>query len=260
MTTTDHEFAGGEATAHIACDTGNQHDQRERHIEGKDGHERCCGHGPQPAVLQRARADPVSRVDDNGRDCRLDAVEDPRHHRDLAKGDVDPGQANQDEQRGQYEQYAGNHPAPGAVHEPTDVGGQLLCLGAWQQHAVVQRVQEPLLADPAPALDQFLVHDRDLPGGPTKTDEAQLEPEQECFEQSDRPLNRLRWWLFAHCRGAINHFALPHSRKPSEGHRRCPRRPLSVDRHRQCFVSSPRGHVRYLVLPRAGCLPHPGSE
>ena len=41
-------------------------------------------------------------------------------------------------------------PAPGAVHQPADVGRELLRLRAGQHHAVVQRVQEAPLADPAP--------------------------------------------------------------------------------------------------------------
>ena len=53
-------------------------------------------------------------------------------------------------------------PPQRAVHQPADVDGELLRLGAGQQHAVVERVQEPLLADPAAPLDQLAVHDRDL--------------------------------------------------------------------------------------------------
>jgi hypothetical protein len=47
-------------------------------------------------------------------------------------------------------------PAPGAVHQPADVGGELLRLWSGQQHAVVERVQEAAFADPAPFLDQLL--------------------------------------------------------------------------------------------------------
>jgi hypothetical protein len=36
---------------------------------------------------------------------------------------------------------------------------------ARQQHAVVERVEEPLLADPLLFLDKDAVHHRDLPGG-----------------------------------------------------------------------------------------------
>ena len=63
----------------------------------------------------------------------------------------------------------GDDAAPRAVHQPADVDGELLRLGAGQQHAVVERVQEALLAEPAPALDQLAVHDRDLPGRAAET-------------------------------------------------------------------------------------------
>jgi hypothetical protein len=43
---------------------------------------------------------------------------------------------------------------------------ELLRLGTGQQHAIVERVQEPRLGNPAPALDQLLVHDGDLSGPP----------------------------------------------------------------------------------------------
>ena len=65
---------------------------------------------------------------------------------------------------GQDEQDAGDQPAAGAVEQPAGVDGQLLRLGAGQQHAVVQRVQEPLLADPALLVDQLVLHHRDLAG------------------------------------------------------------------------------------------------
>ncbi len=154
-----------------------RHDGRERGVEGEDGNEGCSRDAPHPAVLQRPRADAVRGVQHQRRHGRLDAVEDAGHPRHVAEAQVDPAQGDQDEQRGQHEQRAGDDAAPGAVHQPADVGGQLLRLGAGQQHAVVQRVQEALLADPAAALDQFAVHDGDLPGRAAEADEPQLQPE-----------------------------------------------------------------------------------
>jgi hypothetical protein len=101
---------------------------------------------------------------------RLDAVEHPRHHGQVAKGDIDPGQQHQHQQRGQDEQPASDEAAPGTVQQPADVGRQLLRFRAGQQHAVVERVQEPALADPAAPLDELGMHDRDLPGGSAEAD------------------------------------------------------------------------------------------
>jgi hypothetical protein len=74
------------------------------------------------------------------------------------------------------------------MHQPADVGGKLLRLGAGEQHAVVERVQEPLLADPAPPVDQLAVHDGDLSGRPAKTDESQLEPKAQGLPKWHRKL------------------------------------------------------------------------
>ena len=44
------------------------------------------------------------------------------------------------------------------MQQPADVGGQLLGLGAGQQHAVIHGVQEPALADPPLLIDQHPLH------------------------------------------------------------------------------------------------------
>src|SRR5689334_22404181 len=63
------------------------------------------------------------------------------------------------------------------MHQPTNVGSQLLGRGTGQKHAVVERVQEARFGDPATPLHQLLVHDGDLPRGAAEADETQLEPE-----------------------------------------------------------------------------------
>ncbi|MCY1235043.1 hypothetical protein D9M72_476470 [compost metagenome] len=181
MAAAEREHLGRPSRAEVADEAGGQHDRRKRRIEREDGDEGRGGDAPHPPVLQRAAADAVRRVQHQRGDRRLDAVEDAGHHRHVAEAQVDPRQRDEDEQRGQHEQGAGHEAAARAVHEPADVGGQLLRLGAGQQHAEVQRMQEALLADPAPPLDQLRMHDRDLPGGPAETDEAELEPEAKRF-------------------------------------------------------------------------------
>ena len=86
---------------------------------------------PKCAVFERARADAVGRLHHDGRHRGFDAVKDARHPGSyIAIGDVHPRQAHQHEQRGQHKQATRHHAAPGAVHEPADVGGQLLRLRA----------------------------------------------------------------------------------------------------------------------------------
>jgi hypothetical protein len=134
---------------------------------------------PTRVVLQCPRTDAVGGLNTIAVTGRLDAVEQPGHQWRLAEGDIDPGQGDQDEQRGQHEQHTGDDATPGTVHQPADVGRQLLGFRPGQHHAVVEGVQEAPLGNPATLLDQFLMHHRNLPGRPAKAHEAELEPEQE---------------------------------------------------------------------------------
>ena len=204
MAATGLEALGRNAAADVAEQGGAAHDQRKRQLEREDRNESCSSDRPQNAVLQRARADAMRRLHDDRRHRRLDAIEEARHQRHIAERDVDPRQHDEDHERRQHEEAAGDDPAPGAMLQPADVGGQLLRLGARQHHAVVQRVQEAALGNPAPALDQLLVHHGDLPGRPAEADEAELEPEAKRLPETQglRPLKGRR------CSG-VDHHALP---------------------------------------------------
>jgi hypothetical protein len=70
--------------------------------------------------------------------------------------------------------------APGAVHQPADVGGELLRLRAGQQHAVVQRMQEAPRSrrSSGASLDQLVCMIAICPGRAAEADEAELEPEE----------------------------------------------------------------------------------
>jgi len=125
----------------------------------------------------------MPRSQHDGGNGRLDAVQQPGHRRHLPESHVAPTQRNQQQQRRQHEQAAGYQPTGGAVHQPADVGGQLLCFRTWQHHAVIQRVQKALLGNPAPLFDQFAVHQRNLPGRAAKADAAQLQPIRGGFSQ-----------------------------------------------------------------------------
>jgi hypothetical protein len=176
MATTDHKDVGVKLAAEISDQRSGQHDGGEGHIQREDRHERRRRDAPQPVVFQGAAAYAVRRVQDQCRHGRFDAVKDARYHGQGAKSDVYPRQRHQNEKRRQYKQSPRDDAAPGAVHEPADVDGELLRLGPGQQHAVVQGVQKPLFTDPAFLLDQLGVHDGDLPGRAAKTDETELEP------------------------------------------------------------------------------------
>ena len=55
---------------------------------------------------------------------------------------------------------------------PADPRGQLLCFGTGQQVAEIERLEVLVFADPTALLDQFAVHQRDLPCGAAEAEEA----------------------------------------------------------------------------------------
>ena len=67
------------------------------------------------------------------------------------------------------------------MHQPANVGGELLCLRPWQHHAIVERMQKPCVGYPAFSFHQILMHDGDLPGGAAEADEAEFQPVPEGF-------------------------------------------------------------------------------
>ncbi len=181
-----------------------QNDQGKRDIESEDGYERCCRDHPQHRMFQGPRTDAVRGLHHDGRDGRFDAVEQSRHKRYMPECDIQPRQADQDEHRGQKEQHAGDHAAPGLVQQPADIGCQLLRLRSRQNHAEIKCVQEALFRYPAPALDQLLMHDRDLTGRPAEADKPHFQPKPKSLAEADR-----RGGLCRHLSIFVRHVMIP---------------------------------------------------
>src|SRR5437868_12405131 len=80
----DSELLGSKTTTQVAKQRRTQHDQRKGHIKCKYCRERRRRYGPQPIVLQCARADSMRRLYHDGRYSGLDAIEESGHHRDFA--------------------------------------------------------------------------------------------------------------------------------------------------------------------------------
>ena len=96
---------------------------------------------------------------------------------------------------GSTKQSPGRESATGAVQQPADVDGKLLGLGTGQQHAVVQGVEEAVLADPALLLDQDAVHHRDLAGRSAKTQQRDARPAAQGFAEGDVPAAVACLWM-----------------------------------------------------------------
>ena len=141
-------------------------------------------------VAERSGADSPHRLGDDGEHRRLEAEEQCRHPADIARRRIDPGQDHDRGEARQDEQYARDQAAFGAVHQPADIGGELLRLRARQKHAVIERVEEPGLAQPPSFLDEDPVHKRDLASRPAKAEQCDLRPYPGRLGERDFALRR----------------------------------------------------------------------
>ena len=166
-------------------DRRRQHDQRKRHSEGEQSDEGQPRDEEGQVRLECSATDPQHCLDHHGEHRRLQPKEQARDDTDLAPDHVDPAQHHERDDAGQDEQAAGHQAAGRTVHQPADIGGELLRLGPGQQHAVVQRVQEPRLRHPAPFLDEHAMHDRDLPRRTAETQQRDPGPDAQRLVEAD---------------------------------------------------------------------------
>jgi hypothetical protein len=75
---------------------------------------------------------------------------------------------------GMTKKHPGDNAAPGAMEKPTDINGQLLCLGAGQEHAEIERVKKTRLAIQRLFSNELALHDGDLPRRAAEADEPKL--------------------------------------------------------------------------------------
>jgi hypothetical protein len=146
-------------------------------VEEEDRHERYAGDHVHRRVPKRLLPDPDHRRRHEPDHRRPQTVEDGAHPLDVAVGYVGVREAEDKEEGREHERDTREDAALHPVQQPTHVDRELLCLGSGQQHAVVQRVQEPPVADPPAALHELLVHDRDLARRPAEVDKPELDPE-----------------------------------------------------------------------------------
>ncbi len=164
------------ASAEITDQPGTEDDERERHLEEEDRDEGRRREADHDAVLERPLADAHDRLEHHREHRRLQPEEQRRDDADLAPGGVDQAQGHDGDKPRQDEQRAGDEPALRLVQEPADIDRELLRLGAGQEHAIVERVQEPVLAEPALLLDEDAMHHGDLPGRPAEGERGDPRP------------------------------------------------------------------------------------
>ena len=169
---------GGPA-AEVADQPRAQHDHGKRDVEEEYPHEGCSGETLHDPVFQCPLADAHDGLDHDGEHCRLEAEEQRRHETGIAERGVDVAQCHDGDDAGHDEQAARHDPAARAMHQPADVGRELLRLRTRQQHAVVQRMKESVLRDPVLLLDQNPVHHRDLASRSAEAEHCDTEPDLE---------------------------------------------------------------------------------
>ncbi len=165
------------ARAHKAEHGRRRDDQWKGHGQEEETAEREDGDRHQRPVRERAPADPDDGRSDDRQHGWSKTVEQSCDERRALVTRVEDAERQDGEEARQYEQRAREQSAPDAVHEPADVDRQLLGFRARQQHAVAERVQESRLGDPVAGVDQYPVHDRDLPGRPSEAVDRDVRPD-----------------------------------------------------------------------------------
>ena len=186
-----------------------QDDQGERHFQKSDRDEGRDCHRDHPPSHQRSPADPEQRLGHDRQHRGLQPEEQALDQGKMSEAEIGNAERQHHNEAGKHEERSGSDAAPHPVHQPADIGGKLLRLGPWQEHAVVQRMEEPLLVDPAFLLDEHAVHQRDLAGGAAEIDEPDLEPDQQRLAEGN---------VFREVRRRVGDFGdVPHVRRRDAG-------------------------------------------
>ena len=174
----DHKAFGIDFRTHQADQRGRHDDHGERHRKEENGDERESRDGVHRRISQRTPTDPQHRLDDDRKDRRFDAKENRVDQRQMAVEDIDDAENQHHQRPRKHEENARDQPADRPVKQPAHVRRELLGLGTGKQHAVIEGVQVPRLADPASLVDEDPVHHGDLPRRAAKTQQPNFQPDQ----------------------------------------------------------------------------------
>ena len=148
-----------------------QHHERKRDGEEEESDKGSGRNDDREPRLQGPAADPQHRLDDDGEHGRLEAEEQPGDNADIAPDHVNPAERHQRDHAGHHEQSARDQSRRACGASASRYRSRAAAPRARVTDAIVQRVQEPRLRDPALLLDQDAVHDRDLAGRAAKAQE-----------------------------------------------------------------------------------------
>ena len=123
----DYVWTG--ARAQEAEQTRRYDDQRKRNGEEEDRHEGRRRQGLQRPALERTPSDADKGLDDDREHGGFEAEERRGHKANLTPLRIDDAESHQRDDTGQDEQAACHNAAARAMHQPADIGGELLGLG-----------------------------------------------------------------------------------------------------------------------------------
>ena len=168
-----------------ADDAGGDDDQRKRRTEEEDRDERERRDGDHDSIAQRPFAHAEHCLDHDGKHRGFQAEEQGLDEADVAVHRVDVAETHDGDDAGHDEKHASHDAAGCPVQQPADIGRKLLRFGSRQQHAIVERMQETRVRNPALLVHQDAVHDRDLPGRPAETQKRDASPDFDGVAQGD---------------------------------------------------------------------------
>ena len=129
-----------DSAAYKSHQRGREDDEWEGQVEEENGDESGRGNAHHHLVGQHPAADANDRLDHHRHDGRLQPKKQPLHQRHLLKPRIQNAEKQNGEEARQDEEDACHQPAPCAMQQPAQIGGQLLRFGAGEQHAVVEGV------------------------------------------------------------------------------------------------------------------------
>ena len=169
----------------ITDEAGAEHDEGERQVEQGERHEGGRRQGQHHAVAQRPPADAHDRFEHDGENRRLQPEEQGLDQADIAEQRIDPAERHDGDEARQHEQRTGDEAALGPVQQPADIDGELLRLRSRQERAIIERMEEPRLADPALFLDDDAVHDGDLASRAAEAEGGDPRPDPDRLAEGD---------------------------------------------------------------------------
>ena len=153
-----------------------KHHQRKWHVEqrkrrkSRDG--KCDRYRPLECALRHLD----QRFHHQHQHRALQAKEKRRHNRYITQGCVDDGKRQHHCRTRQDEQQPRHQAAAHAMHQPAEIGCQLLRLWPRQQHAEIERMEKTRIGYPMALFHHFTMHHRNLRRRPTEGQQTNAEP------------------------------------------------------------------------------------